>query len=149
MTYWLTLTSLPSVVLGHLVGVLSLALGLSHDPHYRNGILTTTWRPRFARVWRYSTTVGFFVGMHPHPDATRTWAHEMVHVKQMEDHNLLGAIIGGLCCIVSWRLGLIVWATSGAVWLLPNYFTGWVRTGDAYLGSEHELSAYAQTGPDR
>jgi hypothetical protein len=71
--------------------------------------------------------------------------HEFIHIRQYEDLNLLGAVLGGLLCIVSWPTGLIIWATSGALWLVPNFISGWIRTGDPYMGSEHELSAYAQT----
>lgn len=144
MTWALFVTSLPSIVLGHLFGGLLLMLGMAKAPRYRGGVLRVTWRAWVADRWVYSTTVGHCMALHPRRGSLTEW-HEGVHIFQYEDLCLLGAIIGGLCCIVSWRLGLILWATSGAPWLLPNFVSGWIRFGDPYMGSEHERSAYAQT----
>ena len=144
MTYTLLLTSLPSIILGWLFALLTLMLGLSKPLGYRRGVVVLNWRPWVAERWRYSTTIGHCMAIHPDHGERTVW-HELVHIKQYEDLCLLGAILGGLLCIVSWKLGLIVWATSGAPWLLPNFITGWIRDGDPYMGSEHEKSAYAQT----
>jgi hypothetical protein len=151
MTYWLFPFVLPSLILGHVVGLLTLMLGLTREPRYRDGILTAQWRPWFAKHWRYSTTVGHFIAVHPnHLDLQRIWKHERVHVRQYEDLCLLGALISTILVVppsygLSWIEGLILWGSSGALWLLPNFLTGWIRFGDAYRGSEHERSAYAQT----
>jgi hypothetical protein len=149
VNWWLFPTSLPSIVLGHIVFVLSFAIGLTRKPRYRDRVLTAEWRPWFAKIWRYSTTVGHFIGRHPRHGA-RTWAHELVHTRQYVNLCLLSAVISGVLVAIpnyglSWIEGLILWGTSGAAWLLPNYLTGWIRYGDAYRGSEHERSAYAQT----
>jgi hypothetical protein len=143
VTYWLIVTSLPSIIQGHIFALLTLMFGLSHGPYYRDGILVLTWRTWFAERYRYSLTIGHCVHMHPRAGEL-TWAHEMIHVRQAENLNVLGAVVGGLSCIVSWRLGLIIWATSGPLWLVPNYLTGWLRYGNAYYGASHERSAYAQ-----
>jgi hypothetical protein len=144
MTWALIPFTLPSMLLGQFLGLLSLAVGISKDPRFKDGVFQTTWRPRFAAKWRYSTTLGFWMGIHPE-HGTKVEAHEFVHIRQYEDMNLLGAIIGGIVAFWSWRLGLILWCSSGCLWLLPNFLSGWIRFGDAYYGSEHEKSAYAQT----
>ena len=84
------------------------------------------------------------MGIHPE-HGTKVETHEFVHIRQYEDLNLLGAVIGGIVAFWSWRLGLVLWCSSGCLWLLPNFLTGWIRYGDAYYGAEHERSAYAQT----
>jgi hypothetical protein len=118
---------------------------MTEEPRFWKGIFLCTIRPKIAAKWRYSTTIGGWIALHPnHVGNDRILAHENVHVRQYEDLNLLGAVLGGLCCIVSWKLGLILWATSGPLWLLPNYFSGWVRYGDAYYGSNHERHAYSE-----
>ena len=144
MTWWLFIFTLPSILLGWLLGGLSLALGFSKKPRYVQGVLVTTWRDWWADRWHYSTTLGFWIGMHPNA-GPKTEYHEIIHVQTYEDMNLLGAAIGGLVCIVSWPTGLIIWATSGAAWLLPNFLTGWIRFGTAHRGSSHERYAYAAT----
>lgn len=144
MTWWLIPFTLPTLIQGWLLGLLSLGLGLTYRVRIVDGVFQTLWRPWVADRWRYSTTIGACMWMHPDHGANTEW-HEFVHIFQYEDMNLLGAVIGGLCCIVDWRLGLILWASSGALWLLPNFISGWIRFGDPYRGSEHERSAYAQT----
>jgi hypothetical protein len=124
-----------------------MAFGMSRPLGYSRGVLVVQWRDWFAKRWHYSTTIGHGIGLHPRAGERTAW-HEYVHIRQYEDLCLLGAVIGGLCCIVSWKLGLIIWATSGAPWLLPNFITGWIRFGDPYMGSEHERSAYAQTAQE-
>lgn len=149
MTYWLIPFFLPSIVLGHVWGLLLLATGFARDPRWDRGIFQVTWRDWAADRWRYSTTIGHSMALQPDAD-NETIYHETVHVLQYEDLCLLGAVIAGILVAlpnygISWIEGLVLWGTSGAPWLLPNYFTGWVRFGDAYRGSEHERSAYAQT----
>ena len=144
MTWWLLPWTLPTLIQGYVLGLLSLALGFTMKPKFTKGILQTTWRPWFAKRWRYSTTLGAFMGLHP-DRGPWTEYHEFIHVRQYEDLNLLGVVLGGLCCFWDWRLGLGLWASSGMLWLLPNFISGWVRFGQPYMGSEHERSAYAQS----
>lgn len=144
MTWWILPFTLPSLVLGYFLGLLSLALGISKSPRFERGVYQTTWRPKFAARWRYSTTLGFWMGIHPN-HGRRVVEHEFVHIRQYEDLNVLGAVIGGIVAIFNWKLGLILWCSSGPLWLLGNFLTGWLRWGDAYYGAEHERSAYAQT----
>jgi hypothetical protein len=144
MTWWIFPLLLPTLLQGYIVGLLSLALGISCNPRFDGPVLQTDWRPWVERRWHYSTTIGAWMGLHSHRSLRTEW-HEWVHVRQYFDMNVLGAILGGFACIVSWQLGLILWASSGPLWLVGNFLTGWLRHGDAYMGSEHELSAYAQT----
>ena len=144
MNPWLILFTIPTLLQGWLVGLLSLTVGISRYPSVERGVLVTYWRPWVARRWHYSTTIGAWMGMHPEHGG-RTEYHELIHVQQYEDLNLLGAALGGLLCIVSWRTGLIVWASSGPLWLLPNFIGGLARYGSAYYGASHERSAYCIT----
>jgi hypothetical protein len=144
MTWPLILFTLPTILQGYLVGLLAFCFGLVQSPGFHRGVLQWEWRPWFEDHWRYSTTIGACMALHSRRGSW-TELHEFIHIKQYEDMNLLGAVIGGLACIVSWRLGLILWCSSGALWLVPNFISGWIRNGDPYMGSEHELSAYAQT----
>lgn len=144
MSPWLILFSLPTLVLGHLLAVLSLTFGMAKSRAWKRGVWQLEWKPWVAKRWRYSTTIGACMWLHPE-HGSWTEYHEWIHVMQYQDLNLLGAILGGFCCIVSWRLGLILWASSGAPWLIPNFITGWIVHGSAYMGAEHERSAYAQT----
>jgi len=141
---WLIPLTLPTLLQGWLVGLLSLTLGFSQYPSVKRGVLMTFWRPWFAKRWRYSTTLGAWMGMHPDHGGT-TEFHEAIHIQQYEDLNCLGAMLGGIVAIFNWRLGLILWAFSGMMWLLPNFITGWIRYGNAYYGSSHERFAYAAT----
>lgn len=144
MTWPIILFTLPTLLQGYLIGLLAFMFGLVKSPRFKRGVLQWSWRPWFDARWRYSTTIGACMGIHSgHGEAVEF--HEFIHIKQYEDLNLLAAIIGGLCCIVSWKLGLILWATSGVLWLVPNFITGWIREGNPYMGAQHELSAYAQT----
>lgn len=144
MTWWLLPWTIPTLLQGYLVGLLSMMVGLTKSPRFSKGVLQLSWRPWFERRWHYSTTIGACMGLHSRHGHWTEW-HEFVHINQYEDLNLLGAVTGGLLCVVDWRVGLIVWASSGALWLLPNFISGWIRYGDPYMGAEHELSAYAQT----
>jgi hypothetical protein len=143
MTWPLILFTLPTLLQGYVIGLLAFMFGLVKNPRFHRGVLQWDWRPWFDARWRYSTTIGACMGLHSTASAKTEW-HEFVHIKQYEDLNLLAVIISGLCCIVSWRLGLIIWCSSGVLWLLPNFISGWIREGDPYRGSEHERSAYAQ-----
>jgi len=144
MTWPLIIFTLPTLLQGYLIGLLAFMFGLVKNPRFERGVLKWDWRPWFERRWNYSTTIGACMGLHSRR-GEYTEYHEFIHIRQYEDMNLLAAVLGGLCCIVSWKLGLILWASSGALWLLPNFISGWIRNGDPYMGSEHELSAYAQT----
>jgi hypothetical protein len=144
LTWPLIIFTLPTILQGYLKGLLAFSFGLVKNPRFHRGVLQWNWRPWFDARWRYSTTIGACMALHSTASVKTEW-HEFVHIRQYEDLNLLAAIIGGLACIVSWKLGLILWATSGALWLVPNFISGWIREGDPYMGSEHERSAYAQT----
>ena len=79
---------------------------------------------------------------------SRIQHHEHVHVRQVEDRMLLSLGVGLVVAFTTgdWWLGLALWASGGA-WQIPNFVTAVLRYGlkGVYLGTEHELSAYAQT----
>ena len=170
MNPWLIPLTLPTLLQGWLVGLLSLTLGFSQYPSVKRGVLMTFWRPWLAKRWRYSTTLGAWMGMHPDHGGT-TEFHEAIHIQQYETANVLAAGVCGIVAFWEWRLALILYAFSGMLWLLPNFLVGWVRyhgtTPDspallakrfgrlrnwwnkqqtpAYYGSDHERFAYAAT----
>lgn len=148
MNPWLILPGLPTLIQ---TGIVTLFIApifcRFKGARTTGGILWLQWRPWFEKRWHYTTTLGLVAGTRDPWDISNTLVnHEKVHVRQYEDLNLLGMVIGGLVCIVDWRWGVAIWASSGMLWLVPNFLTGWIRYGDAYYGSEHERSAYAQTG---
>lgn len=145
MSYWLLIIALPSIVQGYLIGLLVLIFGIGKKPHFDGPILCVYWRDWVEKRWHYTTTIGSFMGR---ASWFNEWTryHELVHVRQYTDLHLLSLALGA-CLIpwIGWQGMLILWATSGAPWLLPNFITGWIRFGNPYRGSEHERSAYAQT----
>jgi hypothetical protein len=146
MNPWLTFTvGLPTLAQGYVVGLLTLMLGITRAPHFDGPVLATSWRPWFEKRWGYTTTIGAWMGRASWY-STKTDFHERVHLRQYIDLNFLGLVLGA-CLVpwIGWQGMLILWGTSGAPWLLPNFITGWIRFGDPYMGAEHELSAYAQT----
>jgi hypothetical protein len=147
MTWILLPLILPSVITGHLFGLACLMFGFAHKPRYEQAVLTLTWRPWFAAKWRYSNGITHCIVMHPR-HGTGTLFHELTHVEQFEDLQVVGAIVGGLSCIVSWKLGLIIWAFSGAWWVLPGFIVGWIRYGNPYMGAWHERYAYSITSAE-
>lgn len=153
MSYWLLPLTIPTLVQGYLVGLLSLMVGISKRPRFDGPVLTTEWRDWFGDRWGYSTTIGAWMGK-AHWFNEWTQFHEEIHLKQYEDLNVLGAVLGAaLIPWIGWQGALIVWGTSGAPWILPNFLTALIRNkrkgvswlGAVYYGSEHERSAYAQT----
>ena len=109
----------------------------------------------------YSTTIGHCMTMHPF-HGTRTIFHERIHVRQYESLALLSAFVAAALfglSLLSWQHALIVWATGGAPWLVPNFVAAGLRywrPGVSFMdavyyshatktGAEHEVSAYAQT----
>lgn len=120
-----------------------------------HGVLTATWRPWAASLWRFSTTIGRGIVFQAacrrkftFENMGRIELHERVHVRQVEDLMLLSLIVGVVvfASTGNWLLGLALWWSGGA-WQLPNFLTAAMRhgIGQAYRRSEHELSAYSQT----
>lgn len=127
-------------------------------------VLTATWKPWAQRRWKYSTTLGTGIVYQPGARAERDepWTpiqdHEHVHVRQVEDMMTLSLLVGISVLLAvglgtgSWTfaavLGAAIW-WSGGLWQAPNFLTAGLRNGwnlsGVYRGSEHELSAYAQT----
>ena len=133
-----------------LVGLLRL-LGAAESLEWgKFGVLTATWTEATYKRWPYSTTLGHAIVFKPHGrEDRRIVHHEDVHVRQTEDHMVVGFL---LCLLLSvlghWAIGLALWWSAGS-WLLVGYLTAGIRWGwsqkSMYLGAEHERSAYAQT----
>lgn len=158
-----------------LVGILACAAQLADFKKLKfqgAGILTTEWRPWFAKHYPYSLTLGrtmiFFPGAQ---EQSHILEHEAIHVAQVEDLMLLSLLVGVMTavCTGDALFGFVLW-TSGGMWQVPNYFMAMLRYGHllswptegtfgdklkklmrdlfvntAYANSEHERSAYAQT----
>lgn len=141
------------------------------------GVLTSEWKPWFAKLYPFSTTLGRAIIFSPGVrENARVRRHEQIHMDQVEDLMLLSFLVGlvvGLCT-GNWLLAFLLWFSGGA-WQLPNFLMALLRYGHlvtwpkegfffgrlkkflsnlfmgvAYRDSEHERSAYAQTdtGPD-
>lgn len=161
MRYLLVIIALPSILLGHIYVALILALGMARSPRYESYVITAVWRPWVDKRWRYSTTIGHGIGYRPLRRPPRGWldnkdfatsiaAHEHVHTRQYEDLCCLGLLIScALLPFCRWELCVILYSSSGALWLVGNYGTALLRGKHAYRGTQHELSAYAQTRDPR
>lgn len=168
----------PWAVLCWVLVLLSCVLQLASFRSLRmenTGILTTYWRPWFAKRWPFSTTLGRGIVYHPShrrtslEDDERLEKHERIHVAQVEDLMFLSLILGIVVSIKTDDVlfGFLVWF-SGGVWQVPNFVTAILRYGHtikspnaslfskiksvlsqvfgiAYRDAEHERSAYAQT----
>lgn len=147
MSTWLIIFAIPTYLQSAVVFLISFPFW-RRPVVGRRGLIIVAWRPWFGARWIYTTTLGVIMGTHdPYNVSEQLLDHETIHAhKQYVDMNVLGALIGGIVAIMDWRWGLGIWLSSGMLWLVPNFFTGWLRYGDAYYGSEHERSAYAQTG---
>ncbi len=157
MTLWLLPLTFQLVLQSVVLALLSLPLW--SNPFFREGILVVRWREWFDDRWNYTTCLAFVMGVSDYSvDRPDTWFHETgVHVKQYEDLAVLSTIIAAsIFAFVPWQVALVVWATGGPLWLLPNYLTalrfrkagkelGWSIGNTIYMMSEHERSAYAQT----
>ncbi len=151
--------------------LLAMACGLAHKPAWQGTNLTAEWRPWFAKIWHYSTTIGRGIIFHPLSNRgkdttldTRIEFHEDTHVVQLECLMTLSLVLGGVVAAVTGDLVLGFWIHwSGGAWQLPNFLCAVLRHGpepfnadeprswiarvmeSAYRNSEHERSAYAQT----
>lgn len=145
--------SIPTYVAGFGYVGLMLALGFAHKPRIRGRAMpVAVWRPWWAKIWRYSTTVGRGMCLHPRhvdggDDDARIWDHERVHVRQHEDLAAMGA--GALALFAlqgDWWLGVQAWHLSQAGSLFSLLMAG-LRLGwaNAYREAEHERAAYSQT----
>lgn len=155
MRWILFAPTLPWALTTWIIGMLSAALFLAYKPRFEQAaVLTMEWRPWFARLWRYSTTLGRCVWYQPGARDRRDpldeplERHENVHVRQVEDMMLLALLVSVVVTVATgdWLLGLIMWWSGGA-WQLPNFVTAVLRFGwkGIYRDAEHERSAYAQT----
>lgn len=117
-------------------------------------VLTARWRPKFAKRFGFSTTIGRGIIYDPMwYDETvavdnRVEKHEFVHVAQIEDLMVLSFVVGlGIALVTGdWWLGLGVW-WSGGGWQLPNFVTAVIRWGSKglYKDTSHERHAYSET----
>lgn len=153
LTWWrsllVVLLCLPSLVMGWLIGLISL-LGFAKSPKPDAEfpfVLTVVWRPWFAERWKYSTTIGFFIGKHPSTllqKNERTLKHERVHIRQLIDRGILADMLALCALFVNFELAFAFWLTA-PFWQIPNFLGALLRGGHIYRDAEHERSAYGQT----
>jgi len=158
MTYWLAFTvGLPTLVQGYVLGLLTLTFGFTRYPRFDGPLLVTDWRPWWGLRWHYCTTIGAWQGRPVWFNKWTDW-HEDIHLMQFVDENAKGLVLGAcLTPWLGWKGLLIIWGTSGAAWLLPNYITAAVRywrpgvsfMDAVYKGSGHEDHAYDSTEVER
>lgn len=145
-----------SLLLGYLWIAAAVLFFFAHRPRWDTDTwrLRAQWRPRFAKRFKFSTTVGAII-YHPshleHPEVfERLRQHELVHIRQFDDESIalfFGFGLYGLHLVIqSW------WFTAPALlfgFVLSNYvgrsLGAWLRGGHIYRDAEHERSAYAQT----
>lgn len=154
----LAILSAPSLVFGMLCLALFGVLGMVTCLRVgKSGAwsIDATWRPWVAMRWRYSTTLGLSVIYHPLHLATPARAeelqrHESVHVRQHQDHGVLGAMLAIPLLFVSPTAALIVWLCS-PLYSAACWIGAVLRGGHVYRDAEHERSAYGQvaSGWDR
>jgi len=144
---------LPTLFQGYLVGLIALTLRLVERPHFDGPVFCAWWRPKVDDKWGYATTIAGFIGK-PSWWNDRTRFHELRHFEDYVLDNLKAAILCG--CVIgpalSWWWALGIWATSGALWTVPNFLAAiiehkrpgvsWLQA--AYYLSDHEQDAYAQ-----
>lgn len=147
---WLTF-GWPTILQGWFLGCGALLVRRSRDPRVIGPFLVTT---KNKGRKRYTTTLGAWVNASP--DVTvRTMYHEMeVHGEQYLELNVLGAFISLLSLIggPSWW-DIAWWASSGFLWLGPNYLVAFIRYKSESVGwldacyywTSHEQDAYART----
>ena len=156
--------TLPMFLWGHLYVGLAFITFVAKDLSYDKDsfALTAEWRPWFAKLWKYSTTIGFGIIYHPNGRQGAIRWHENSHVRQNQDLSvaaLIAGVIAGAAAGDPWWW-LALWL-AGPIWMVPNFFTALLRYAHVerkegvgwfehwvlevmYLGSEHERSAYAQ-----
>jgi len=158
MTTWrLFPTQLPSLVLGWTWVLFAFCLGLAHRLHVDEGVLCGYWRPWVEKRWDFTTTIG-------HGMIKASWFHEgtrfheRIHVWLYESICFLGFVLAlALLPALEWRGSLILWATSGAPWLIPLYLYSafrWKRRGVTWFQAFYyftfwERAAYSETKSHR
>ena len=163
MTPWLLIPfTLPMVVQSAVLALLTIPLW--EQPFFRNGKLIVIWREWWDEKWRYTTCIGYVMGVSRFQvgDAATDF-HEEVHTHQAEDLAVVATLValGVLLASVNdgwstWPIALTIYATGGPLWQVFNFITalrfrkagkglGWKTWNTMYMFSEHERSAYAQT----
>ena len=133
--------------LGWLFPLLAVVCYFARDLRLaEDGVLVATWRDWWASRWKWSTTLGAGMCMHPSHGA-RTHAHERVHVRQSEVLALGGLLVAVVVSIAAergWWL-LILWPAVPLLVRAGSFAGALLRGGHIYRDAEHERSAYAQT----
>lgn len=138
----------PALLVGWLFVALSLVLLLAKKPRLDKEtlVLEATWRPWFAKRWKYSTTICRGIIYRQEDPSLRIQQHEHTHVEQVEDLLLLAFVLSLMMGIKTgdfwWYLGIHM---SGVAWQLPSFLGAVLRGKHVYRGSGHEEHAYALT----
>jgi len=147
---WCTF-GLPTIFQGWLLGSGALMVRRATKPRFIGPILVTTKPDPDAT---YTTTLAGWMNLGPWASAQTIW-HENVHLEQYLEFNVLAGIQAA--CIIgpfwSWWWALGWWASSGIIWLGPNYLVALIRykardvswTDACYYWTSHEQDAYART----
>jgi hypothetical protein len=119
------------------------------DPHFIGPILVTT---KSKGKQQYTTTLAGWINKSVWASEKTVW-HEFVHLEQYLELNVLGGLLSlALIYPLGWWT-LLIWGTSGFMWLGPNYLVAFIRyktrgiswTDACYFWTSHEQDAYART----
>jgi hypothetical protein len=144
---------IPTLIQGYVLGLLSLTIGFTRRPYFDGPVLVTESRPWVERWWHFTTTIAAWMII-PTWFNERTRFHENHHLRQYIDLNVLAFVLAA-CLLpwLGWKGSLILWGTSGALWLVPNFITAGIRywrpgvsfMDAVYRQSSHEDHAYDST----
>jgi hypothetical protein len=146
---WLTF-GLPTIAQGWFLGAGALLVRRARDPYLIGPLLVTT---KNKGKQQYTTTLGGWINKSTHAGATTMFHEAEVHIWQYLGLNVLGGLLSlALAYPLGWWT-LLIWGTSGFMWLGPNYLIAFIRykardvswTDACYFWTSHEQDAYART----
>lgn len=138
---------LPATLAGALLALLAWPL-LGGSWRLHDGCLWLYFGARGARRWRYSTTLGHTILLHPAHHADRiTQKHELVHVDQFRGDCISALAVAGVAVA-----GGAHWAAALVLLVLHHWFAylghsagAWMRGGRAYKDNPYERHARWET----
>lgn len=145
---WLTF-GWPTILQGWFLGCFALIFRRARDPYFNGPFLITT---KGGGKQQYTTTLGGWINKSNRADIETLW-HEAVHLEQYLELNVLAGILSlALAYPLGWW-ALLIWGSSGFLWLGSNYLVAFVRYKDrhtswtdaCYFWTSHEQDAYART----